>query len=261
MRRKIHDNPGLHEQRRGDTTQPLAANLSKEELQKLLAVLRQTPAEVVKEVGQLLMLLEAITRTGLIAGEGGRKGASGAGTVAWKSRSTSGRMVADMQEQGMALFTSARKQEGRINSSAQRTLRGGQGAWKGSGRDDEVERTKALRTWAVKCKRDVPSALQRLRSGASAMGQRDARILSCYAKDIPLSKARRVRHKPSEPGNSALFVGDLSKLGILCRFKQCHKRPKLNAAPKLIHPGFPAISARLRGMNLFACAMYFRVCR
>lgn len=189
------------QQRLGGSNLPLTANLSKDELRQLLTVLMRTPSEVIKQTGHLLMLLEAIARTNLSAdGGGGGQGTSGSAIVAWKmSRPTSSRVVRDIQQQDLAVIESARKQVWASSGT-------GRSAVKGSGVVDEAGRLKALRSWAARSHRNVKSTLQVLRSGLSAIGQTDARLLWCCAKRISVEKAARVSDNKSEPGLSLFWV-------------------------------------------------------
>jgi len=178
-----------------DPTGPLAVSLSPERLRGLLIVLTRTPADAVAQVGQLLMLFEAIVRTNLPTAP---------------SRHPVCMMIAKQRQQDMALIASAKKEKSRENGGT-RKLKDNQEAVKGSGGDDG-KHAKALQSWAVKRYRNASLTLELLRSGASAIRQMDERLLSCYTKAMSMDRVARVSSRYSEKG--VIFESGLVVVGL-----------------------------------------------
>lgn len=182
----------------GASTPQVARNLSQQQLRELLTTLMHTPADVVLRVGFILRLFVAVIQTGLAAGDSFSGSRSSGGLAASLSprRALAPRYRSDVtveeREQAEAIIAIAKQDIKQTKRAGARKGKRGSGAAKGRFGGEKAKNDRNLMSWAAKAKRAMPSLLELLKSGATAIGTEHAGLIKSHAETIPAEKAARV---------------------------------------------------------------------
>lgn len=181
--------------------------LSEQELRELLTALTKAPTVVVLQVGCVLRLVLAVMMSGLPTGYGtggsesrvgvaaGSKVSRRAIRAAASSRAPAARrrfsLTSEDKEQAAATIAAAIKEQAKRAEPLGGN--GGSAAAKGSDSGEKAKQARQVnRSWAARAKRNVPSLLELLKSGATTIGIEHAILIRSNVEGIPVEKAARV---------------------------------------------------------------------